>query len=152
LIFVVHHYNDRGDSRISRSHALSAKTSAYSQFVGQLLYLASGRKIFTYPEERSDFELPEKYKEKKDKPSRFGEEQEREERPEGTQRHSSETVVGEGEEALSRSNDGEKKNKDGEKKEDDHISVEWYGENDPENPQNWYVPRLRPCRGGGADE
>jgi hypothetical protein len=109
--------------------------------------LASGRKIFTYPEEKSDFELPEKYKQsKKDKPSRFGVEQEREEgqRPEGTQRNSSETVVGEP--SRSRSNEGDKEkeksekdkeNKDSDKEESDHIMVEWYGDNDPENPQNW---------------
>lgn len=76
-------------------------------------------------------------------------------RPEGTERHSSETVVGEGQE-RSRSNDGEKnkkakdeeKGKDGENKEDDHISVEWYGDNDPENPQNWYVPLVVPVYKG----
>jgi DHA1 family multidrug resistance protein-like MFS transporter len=104
--------------------------------VGQIIYRLSGGKIFSYPEERDGFDLPEKYRSEKDKPSRFGRE---ERQDEGDRRasDSAETVV------AQRSNDqsgegkkNEKKNKDGE---DDHIMVDWYSEDDPENPQNWYV-------------
>jgi DHA1 family multidrug resistance protein-like MFS transporter len=126
------------------------------QFVGQVLYNISGRRIFSYPEEKDGFDLPEKYKVQKDKPSRFGEEQEREEgggERERERRESDETAVGQ-----SRSNedqsknakaeekdgkngkDGEKDGKDGDGKKDDTIMVDWYSDDDPENPQNWYVP------------
>jgi DHA1 family multidrug resistance protein-like MFS transporter len=131
------------------------------QFVGQVLYNISGRRIFSYPEEKDGFDLPEKYKVQKDKPSRFGEEQEREEGGgERERRESDETAVGQ---STSRSNedqdqsrngkdqnqkdgkekdgkegkDGEKEGKDGK---DDTIMVDWYSDDDPENPQNWYVP------------
>lgn len=115
--------------------------------MGQVLYNASGRRIFTYPEEKDGFELPEKYKQQKDKPSRFGEEQEQQEGQgggRGERRESDETVVG----SRSRSNEEQSKGKDGEKKDgegkkdgekDDTIMVDWYSEDDPENPQNWYV-------------
>jgi hypothetical protein len=48
---------------------------------------------------------------------------------------SAETVV------AQRSNDQSGEGKKNEKKdgEDDHIMVDWYSEDDPENPQNWYV-------------
>jgi DHA1 family multidrug resistance protein-like MFS transporter len=110
--------------------------------VGQIIYRLSGGKIFSYPEERDGFELPEKYRSEKDKPSRFGRE---ERQDEGDRRasDSAETVVAQ----RSNSNSGEgkkneKKNKDGE---DEHIMVDWYSEDDPENPQNWYVPLFFPC-------
>ena len=121
--------------------------------MGQVLYNASGRRIFTYPEEKDGFELPEKYKQQKDKPSRFGEEQEQQEGQgggRGERRESDETVVG----SRSRSNEEQnKEKKDGDKKDgegkkegekDDTIMVEWYSEDDPENPQNWYVVYMSP--------
>jgi len=119
---------------------------ANDQTVGQLIYRLSGGRIFSYPEERDGFELPEKYKQEKDKPSRFGREEAQEEgngTGEGRASDSAETVVGDdqsrsGDNNNDNNNNGEKK---GEKK-DDTIMVDWYSEDDPENPQNWYVPPL----------
>ena len=110
--------------------------------MGQIIYRLSGGKIFSYPEERDGFELPEKYRSEKDKPSRFGRE---ERQDEGNRRasDSAETVV------AQRSNDdndnsGEGKKNEKKDGEDDHITVDWYSEDDPENPQNWYVSPLFP--------
>jgi DHA1 family multidrug resistance protein-like MFS transporter len=129
-----------------------------SQFVGQVLYNISGRRIFSYPEEKDGFDLPEKYRVQKDKPSRFGEEQEREEGGERERRESDETAVGQstsrnedqskngkaGEKEGKDGKDGEKDGKDGKEK-DETIMVDWYSDDDPENPQNWYVlPALLP--------
>lgn len=113
-----------------------------------MIYRLSGRRIFSYPEERPGFELPEKYKQEKDKPSRFGREDAQEE---GERRasDSAETVVGESQSRSDENDQDKNKNKtkkDGEKKDgddkegkDDTITVDWYSEDDPENPQNWYV-------------
>lgn len=105
--------------------------------MGQIIYRLSGGKIFSYPEERDGFELPEKYRSEKDKPSRFGRE-ERQDEGERRASDSAETVV------AQRSNDdndnsGEGKKNEKKDGEDDHITVDWYSEDDPENPQNWYV-------------
>jgi DHA1 family multidrug resistance protein-like MFS transporter len=121
------------------------------QFVGQVLYNISGRRIFSYPEEKDGFDLPEKYRVQKDKPSRFGEEQAREEgggERERERRESDETAVGQSRSNEDQSSNGkdiegkdgkEKDGKDGEGKDgkDDTIMVDWYSDDDPENPQNW---------------
>ena len=110
-----------------------------------MIYRLSGGRVFSYPEERDGFELPEKYKQEKDKPSRFGREEAQEEgngNEEGRASDSAETVVGDDQ---SRSGDNNDNNNNGEKKgekKDDTIMVDWYSEDDPENPQNWYVPPL----------
>lgn len=159
------------------------------QFVGQLIYAASRHRIFSYPEEKSGFEIPEKYRQsKQEKPSRFQSENvspadhasgsgngghsshagvqadettlEREragrrdsqdivmaqdfgdnqsqdqERSSAGSRNSDDTIVNDGD----NSQEGGKDGKTGQK--DDTIVVDWYGPNDPENPQNWYVT---PC-------
>lgn len=111
--------------------------------------MASGRRVFSYPEERPGFELPEKYRQQsnKEKPSRFQNEQNEQnssndiqmaqdiDRPRQPSRNSDETVVGRQSESDGQGKEKEK-GKDG-KKGDDTIVVDWYGDDDPENPQNW---------------
>ena len=54
-------------------------------------------------------------------------------RPAPGSRNSDDTIVNNGENAQ----EGGKEGKEGKK--DDTIVVDWYGPDDPENPQNWYV-------------
>lgn len=123
--------------------------------MGQLIYLGSGRKYLQYPEEKPGFEIPDKFKPKEkggrrsnsvnnrapngEKPKRSAQQGARdasdsnEARPsEGERRSSDETIVDreQGEEAQ-----GE--NQEGGEGEDDAVIVDWYGPDDPENPQNW---------------
>lgn len=108
--------------------------------------MASGRRIFSYPEERPGFQVPEKYRQRpqKEKPSRFQDEirtAQDLDRPQQDSRSSDETVVGDQEPEASgsgaASGEGQKDAEGKEGKKDDTIVVGWYGEDDPENPQNW---------------
>ena len=154
-------------------------TLTVNQFVGQVIYAASRHRIFSYPEERPGFEIPEKYRQKSnEKPSRFQSENananagtnanananastiddstrqrevdgrrssedirmaqdygngEEADRPAPDSRNSDETIVNEGD-------NGQEVGKEGKK--DDTIVVDWYGPDDPENPQNWYVHHI----------
>jgi DHA1 family multidrug resistance protein-like MFS transporter len=109
---------------------------ANAQFAGQIIHNLTGGKLLKYAEERPGFELPDKYKpgysEKKQKPtrSRSGG------RPgAGGERGSEETVTGSREdESEDQESEGQ-----GEGKDSDSIIVGWYGDDDPENPQNWWV-------------
>jgi DHA1 family multidrug resistance protein-like MFS transporter len=96
------------------------------QVVGQIVYHLSRRRIFQYPEEIEGFVVPEKYR------LHTGTETDRPDREDGEgeeSRVSSRTAI---------SPDPNTGPEGGEKM----IVVDWYGPDDPENPQNWYVPPL----------
>jgi len=85
--------------------------------IGQIIYHASGRRLFRYQEEIEGFVVPERY-------VLHSEHDRSLMTPTSTMTNT--TAVAE--------RDG---NGDGEKGKD--IVVDWYGDDDPENPQNWYV-------------
>ena len=85
--------------------------------IGQIIYHASGRRLFRYQEEIEGFVIPERYVvhlEHGRSPMT----------PSSTITNTT-VVAGEG--------DGEKGKE---------VVVDWYGDDDPENPQNWYVHLL----------
>jgi DHA1 family multidrug resistance protein-like MFS transporter len=98
--------------------------------VGQIIYHLSKRKWFRYPEEIDGFEVPDRYRPKSGvivdgrglEPSRSS---------------TLDTAVdghgGDGVDEPGRNGD-----KDGRGR-GEMIVVDWYGPDDPENPQNWYV-------------
>jgi hypothetical protein len=83
-------------------------------FAGQFVRICGGRHLLPYPEERADFEVPAKFQ--RGAASEKAQEQRRSAEP-SSETASENTAVGEGQ--------GEK---------DDHITVGWYGDNDPANP------------------
>lgn len=145
--------------------ASSLKTAQF----GQLLHFLSRGKLFPYPEERSDFVLPEKYGGSSsttarsmsdatvinDSEKEHGEPQKEIEDAHVNEGKGSEHGIVSGQDierqvsaapsalqggdALTRAISGNRSiqipTKENEDK--DLILVDWYGENDPENPQNW---------------
>lgn len=123
--------------------------------VGQLLYKLTAKKKAWYPEEHEDWQVPEKYLRTKGKDADSWKNEKKEKNNNngrnGTiSRASSDTVVGE---ESNRSPDSEQAkkhkkqqsqgeeggNNGEEQKEEDPNLVDWYGDNDPANPQNWSV-------------
>lgn len=111
----------------------------FFQFAGQVIHAVSGGKVLPYAEERPGFQIPDKYK-----PGYQSEKKQTRRPSPGEERASEETVTG-------RSDDQEEQNQEGDeeggkkgKGENGEIIVDWYGPEDPENPQNWYVPQLFP--------
>jgi DHA1 family multidrug resistance protein-like MFS transporter len=107
--------------------ARHVRPRANAQFAGQIIHKLTGGKVLKYAEERPGFELPDKQKPTR---SRSGG------RPgAGGERGSEETVTGSREdESEDQESEGQ-----GEGKDSDSIIVGWYGDDDPENPQNWWV-------------
>jgi len=84
--------------------------------IGQIIYHASGRRLFRYQEEIEGFVVPDRYV--------LHSEHDRSLMSPSSTITNTTAVAGEGE-------------GDGEKGKD--VVVDWYGDDDPENPQNWYV-------------
>lgn len=130
--------------------------------VGQIIYNATKKKQAWYPEEHDDWEVPEKYLRTKGKAadSWKNEEKKRPNNQQSLSRESSDTVVGEDDQAersvgekkqkqkkqqqQQQQNQGEQNDVEGqntdeseENKEEDPNIVTWYGPNDTANPQNW---------------
>lgn len=84
-------------------------------FAGQFVRLCGGKHLLPYPEERADFQVPEKFR--RGAAGEKGQQQTRSAEP-ASETASEDTAVGDAQ--------GEK---------DDHISVGWYGDDDPANPQ-----------------
>jgi len=82
--------------------------------IGQIIYHASGRRLFRYQEEIEGFVVPERYV--------LHSEHGRSPMTPSSTITNTTAVAGEG--------DGEKGKE---------VVVDWYGDDDPENPQNWYV-------------
>ena len=97
--------------------------------------------MLQHAEEKEGFEVPQKYLdqgENEKKRRRFGTndgEQGQERRDSGSG-GSARTAVEGGDDSESLQQDGQGE-EEGEK--DDKIMADWYGDDDPENPQNWYV-------------
>jgi DHA1 family multidrug resistance protein-like MFS transporter len=89
--------------------------------IGQIIYHASGRRLFRYQEEIEGFVVPERYVLHSEVGRGL-------DTPSSTITNT--TAV------ADRAGNG-----DGEKSKD--IIVDWYGDDDPENPQNWYVHLVR---------
>jgi len=138
------------------------KDTIRDSFVGQILHAASGGKILPYAEERPGFEVPEKYKKRdpnEKNPKRFPNEDpdehglseaarnvRRAHLQERRSRGSEETVTGSGS-GEDRDNSGqgegggEGEEDEVEKAKKDAIIVDWYGDDDPENPLNWKLSK-----------
>ncbi|KAL7422081.1 GTPase-activating protein [Cryptotrichosporon argae] len=122
-------------------------------FVGEVLYHASRGRIFSYPEERPDFVIPERYrardkatdgrgalagpgaqeKSAKDGQGRRGAADDERRASGGRASASSQDTVVEG--GLEEDNvRAEQRRADDD---EDPNLVTWYGPDDPENPQNW---------------
>lgn len=124
--------------------------------VGQIIYRVTKTKTSWYPEERDDWQVPEKYLKTKGKAADSWKSEKRANQHQSLSRESSDTVVGEDdsretvasgekikkqqqkarsqdEDAAERGNDGQ----ESEQKEEDPNIVTWYGPNDSANPQNW---------------
>lgn len=114
------------------------------QVVGQLVYHLSGRRVLKYPEERQGFIVPDRYRLDQSDPHQnvagaLNDPTPSPRSPEGdtaaVQGHrmdisgSSVRSAGEATTAVSSS--------DRVVDEDKVIVVDWYGDDDPENPQNW---------------
>lgn len=101
-------------------------------------YLSSGR-LLQHPEQRPDFVIPERYLQSSNafgKPRAQSDGGSTSDAP--TRIPSSERVAGEKDADLEAHPEGlEKALETAENEIGDHILVDWYGEDDPENPQNW---------------
>jgi DHA1 family multidrug resistance protein-like MFS transporter len=87
--------------------------------IGQIIYHASGRRLLRYQEEIEGFVVPERYLPRDARGL---------DTPSSTITNTT-AVAGEG--------DGEKGKE---------VVVDWYGDDDPENPQNWYVSFFYPIK------
>lgn len=88
------------------------------------MYTLSGRRLFKYPEEKAGFELPDKYRSDGDPQA-----------DRRTSRTSQRTAVNEHPIHTNKKNgDSDKKDESGG---NGDIVVEWYGDDDQENPKNW---------------
>jgi DHA1 family multidrug resistance protein-like MFS transporter len=95
--------------------------------VGQIVYHLSKRKWFQYPEEIDGFVVPERYRLKSGVIV--------DGRGTGLETSRSSTL----DTAVdAHGNEGGNGDKDGRGR-GEMIVVDWYGPDDPENPQNWYV-------------
>jgi DHA1 family multidrug resistance protein-like MFS transporter len=83
--------------------------------IGQIIYHASGRRLFRYQEEIEGFVVPERY---------LPQDARGLDTPSSTITNTTAVAGDNGE------GDGEKGKE---------VVVDWYGDDDPENPQNWYV-------------
>jgi DHA1 family multidrug resistance protein-like MFS transporter len=80
--------------------------------IGQIIYHASGRRLLRYQEEIEGFVVPERY---------LPTEARGLDSPSSTITNTTAVADREGEKGK-------------------EVVVDWYGDDDPENPQNWYVP------------
>ena len=105
--------------------------------VGQIIYHLSKRKWFRYPEEIEGFEVPVRYRPKSASTNRIGQgEGEGDRNGLETSRSSTiDTAVDD----HDRNGDGDEPGDGAQKGKGEMIVVDWYGPDDPENPQNWYV-------------
>lgn len=110
--------------------------------VGQLVYHLSGRKVLKYPEEKAGFIVPQRYRTDKTPESSSASTRgatsgvpSRPQRLEGQDGGGGDDDRVDGVLAVASSGDPEELGDDKEKV----IVVGWYGDDDPENPQNWYV-------------
>jgi DHA1 family multidrug resistance protein-like MFS transporter len=112
--------------------------------------LVSRNKLLQYAEEKPGFEVPEKYRPKSDEEKkqrrRSGVANDRQGQPPVRRSESGSTTNTavedeEGENREQGEGEGEGEGDENDKNKD-KILVEWYDENDQENPQNWYVPLL----------
>ena len=86
---------------------------------GQIVRFAFSARYFRYLEESTDFVLPSKYDHSKHNADEISSE------------HAEEKDSGQGAE----------ENLDSKENEKDVVIVDWYSEDDPENPHNWNRPR-----------
>jgi DHA1 family multidrug resistance protein-like MFS transporter len=83
--------------------------------IGQIVYHASGRRLLRYQEEIEGFVVPQRYLPRDARGL---------DTPSSTITNTT-TVAGD--------------NGDGDGEKGKEVVVDWYGDDDPENPQNWYV-------------
>lgn len=102
--------------------------------VGQIIYHLSKRKWFQYPEEIEGFEVPERYRPKSATTTNANGEGDRN-GLEASRSSTIDTAVDD----LGRNGDGDQPGDGAQKGKGEMIVVDWYGPDDPENPQNWYV-------------
>ncbi|KAM0792603.1 hypothetical protein ACM66B_005264 [Microbotryomycetes sp. NB124-2] len=123
-------------------------------FFGQVVYQASGQRLFTHPEERDDFQVPQKYLPDNDKrrtsssSNGYSKGEKVGKGVEGTsadreaeegRRHESATATNDdsnSDATAVHSRDGEQQDEE----KDDNL-VDWYGPDDKENPMNWSPAR-----------
>lgn len=108
---------------------------------GQIVYHFSGRRLFRYPEDQPDFVVPAKYAQSS--PNRNSILTEKKKSSLG-EPGALELTIPEGSHSDSEDSSlrvdlekGIEKPSEPQEPQHDYIVVDWYGENDPENPQNW---------------
>ncbi len=106
---------------------------------GQFIYLASGKRLLRYQEERPDYKLPERYQHDEKK-----EEQEQAQREERERLASIPNAPGYPHVDRRFWNDSDSERtrtvdngSDEETRKEDKNLVDWYGDDDPDNPVNW---------------
>ncbi|ODQ65495.1 SCR1 protein [Nadsonia fulvescens var. elongata DSM 6958] len=105
-------------------------------FWGQIVYHASGKKLFQNPEERPDFVLPEKYI--LNHSSLAGDTINR--KPSGNSRTSTDLPEDLSSDIEKTGNESsEDTNNENADPSSGYIIVDWYGPDDPENPHNWPI-------------
>lgn len=103
--------------------------------VGQLVYHLSGRKVLKYPEEKAGFVVPAKYLVDRHAPNRPSPHPVPGDVTEPREMAFQRPEAGDGATATPASSSERVE----EEEEGKVIVVDWYGDDDPENPQNWYV-------------
>ncbi|KAK4058635.1 GTPase-activating protein [Microbotryomycetes sp. JL221] len=120
-------------------------------FAGQLVYLLSGRKVFTHQEEDESFQVPDKYletSEKRHKPSNRLQNGNSKQAQQSSASNDDDAERGGAQrEPQRRQSDASSsdatavQSRDSEQSDQDENIVDWYGPDDKENPLNWSVAR-----------
>ncbi|SCV70621.1 BQ2448_3383 [Microbotryum intermedium] len=107
---------------------------------GQIVYCLSGRKALRHPEDEPGFKVPEHLIPSKDdkrdseKIKRGQGSADRSQQPSSTHSNSEDTIIVDDNSSSHREDGAEEEG-------EDHNLVNWYSEDDTENPLNWSVPR-----------
>jgi len=109
--------------------------------VGQIVRRITKNRVLQYEEEKPGYEVPEKYRKDSEKPksrrrSGVANGERRVRRSESNESGRTAVDDEEGEQGEQNGQDGED-NEDQDDEEKDKIIVDWYGDDDQENPQNW---------------
>lgn len=106
---------------------------------GQIARRATGGKCFKHPEQQDGFEVPERYR--NDHPKRQGqmkkEGKQQSEKGASSSKAPPRERTNSEDTAVANESQQEDQGEEGE----DHDLVDWYGDDDPENPLNWSLGR-----------
>ncbi|SDA02280.1 BZ3500_MvSof-1268-A1-R1_Chr7-3g09611 [Microbotryum saponariae] len=108
---------------------------------GQIMYYLSGHRFLRHPEDEPDFKVPEKFLQDKDQ-QRGSDKVKRDQRSTSNRSQHPSTAHSDSEETIIEDRGSSRNRVDGSEEEgEDRNLVDWYSEDDAENPLNWSVPR-----------